>query len=73
MVVGVGTIRDRIQPPWLGVLLAVGTIGFLGFDLSPWAALPYGLAWVALGQDLYRFDPPDGRFGESADDYGWLS
>ena len=72
LLVSAGVVRARIQPPWLGVLLAVGTIAFLGFDLSPWAALPYGLAWVALGGDLYRFDPPDGRFGESAGDYGWL-
>lgn len=72
LLVAVGLVRTRVQPPWLGVLLAAGTVLFLGFDLSPWAALPYGLAWVALGQDLYRYDPPDGRFGESTGDYGWL-
>lgn len=70
--VSVGLLRTRIQPPWLGVLLAVGTVAFLGFDVSAWAALTYGLAWVALGQDIYRHDPPDGRFGDARADYGWL-
>jgi len=72
LLAAVGMVRTRIQPPWLGVLLGLGTILFLGFDLSPWAALPYGLAWLALGQDIYRHDPPDGRFGESRGEYGWL-
>jgi hypothetical protein len=74
LLVSVGLVRTRIQPPWLGVLLFVGTLAFLGFnEISPWTALGYGLAWVALGQDLYRYDPPDGRFGESTGEYGWLS
>ena len=73
LLLAVGLVRTRIQPPWLGVSLALGTVLFLGFDLTPWAALAYGLAWVALGQDIYRYDPPDGRFGESGADYGWLA
>jgi len=74
LLVSVGLVRTRVQPPWLGVLLFAGTLAFLGFnEISPWTALPYGLAWVALGQDLYRYDPPDGRFGEATDEYGWLS
>jgi len=74
LLVSVGLVRTRIQPPWLGVLLFVGTVAFLGFnEISPWTALPYGLAWVALGRDLYRYDPPDGRFGEARGDYGWLT
>ncbi|MFC6756050.1 MULTISPECIES: hypothetical protein [Haloarcula] len=74
LLVSVGLVRTRIQPPWLGVLLFVGTLAFLGFnEISPWTAAVYGLAWVALGQDLYRYDPPDGRFGEARGDYGWLS
>ncbi|MDS0281213.1 hypothetical protein [Haloarcula onubensis] len=74
LLVSVGLVRTRIQPPWLGVLLFVGTLAFLGFnEISPWTAVGYGLAWVALGQDLYRYDPPDGRFGGSRGDYGWLS
>ncbi|GGN85661.1 MULTISPECIES: hypothetical protein [Haloarcula] len=72
LLTSVGLVRTRVQPPWLGVSLAVGTVAFLGFDLSTWAALPYGLAWLALGQDLYRYDPPDGRFGDANADYGWL-
>ena len=73
LLAAVGLVRTRIQPPWLGVLLAVGTVVFLGFSVQPGTAVLYGLAWVALGQDLYRYDPPDGRFGESEADYGWLS
>ena len=72
LLVAVGLVRTRIQPPWLGVLLAAGTVAFLGFDLSPWAALPYGLAWLALGWDLSQHAPPDGRFGDAEADYGWL-
>lgn len=73
LLVSVGLVRSRIQPPWLGVLLFVGTLAFLGFnEISPWTAVGYGLAWVALGQDLYRYDPPDGRLGEARGDYGWL-
>jgi len=74
LLAAVGLVRTRMQPPWLGVLLAVGTVAFLGLnEISPWTALPYGLAWVALGQDIYRHAPPEGRFGESGTDYGWLS
>jgi hypothetical protein len=73
VLVAVGLVRTRIQPPWLGVLLGFGTVVFLGFDIQPATATVYGLAWAALGQDLYRFDPPDGRFGDAEADYGWLS
>ncbi|MDQ2071591.1 hypothetical protein ACODNH_15065 [Haloarcula sp. NS06] len=73
LLVAVGLVRTRIQPPWLGVLLGVGTIAFLGFGIQPATATVYGLAWAALGQDLYRFDPPDGRFGDADGDYGWLN
>ncbi|MFC7075667.1 hypothetical protein [Haloarcula halophila] len=73
LLVATGLVRTRIQPPWLGVLLALGTIGFLLYEAIPAAAALYGIAWIALGQDFYRYDPPDGRFGESTDDYGWLS
>ncbi len=74
LLVSVGLVRTRIQPPWLGALLFVGTVTFLGFnEISTWTALGYGLAWLALGQDLYRYDPPDGRFGDAEGDYGWLS
>ncbi|EMA21469.1 hypothetical protein C442_10541 [Haloarcula amylolytica JCM 13557] len=73
ILVAAGLVRTRIQPPWLGVLLGVGTIAFLGFELQPATATVYGLAWAALGQDLYRFDPPDGRFGDADGDYGWLN
>ncbi|MEF8973739.1 MAG: hypothetical protein V5A15_02520 [Haloarcula sp.] len=72
ILVAAGLVRTRIQPPWLGVLLGLGTVAFLGFDIQPATAVGYGLAWAALGQDLYRFDPPDGRFGEADGDYGWL-
>ena len=73
LLVSVGLVRTRIQPPWLGALLLVGTLAFLGFnEISPWTAVVYGLAWVALGQDLYRYDPPDGRFSEASGDHGWL-
>lgn len=73
LLLAVGLVRTRIQPPWLGVLLAVGTVGFLLLEAIPAAAALYGLSWVALGQDFYRHDPPDGRFGEPEGDYGWLS
>jgi len=72
LLVAVGLVRTRIQPPWLGVLLGFGTVVFLGFEIQPATATVYGLAWAALGQDLYRFDPPDGRFGDAEADYGWL-
>ncbi|WP_254273796.1 hypothetical protein [Haloarcula marina] len=71
LLTAVALVRTPVQPPWLGVLLAVGTVAFLGFEVSAWLALPYGLAWIALGQDLYRYDPPDGRFGDARGDYGW--
>jgi hypothetical protein len=73
LLMAVGLVRTRIQPPWLGVVLALGTVGFLLYEAIPAAAALYGLAWVALGQDFYRHDPPDGRFGEPTADYGWLS
>lgn len=72
LLVAVGLVRTRIQPPWLGVALGVGTVAFLGLSVQPAAAAGYGLAWLALGQDLYRHRPPDGRFGDAEADYGWL-
>lgn len=73
LMVAAGMLRTRVQPPWVGSLLALGTVLFLGLNIQPVTAAVYGLAWIALGQDLYRYDPPDGRFGESEADYGWLS
>ncbi|MBV0900676.1 hypothetical protein [Haloarcula salina] len=72
LLVAVGLVRTRIQPPWLGVALGVGTLAFLGLSVQPGAAALYGLAWLALGRDLYRHRPPDGRFGDAEADYGWL-
>ncbi|WP_424003155.1 hypothetical protein ACOZ4I_03710 [Haloarcula salina] len=72
LLVAVGLVRTRIQPPWLGVALGVGTLAFLSLSVQPAAAAVYGLAWLALGQDLYRHLPPDGRFGDAEADYGWL-
>lgn len=73
LMVATGMLRTRVQPPWIGVLLAFGTIAFLGLNIAPVTGVFYGLGWIALGQDLYRYDPPDGRFGEAEADYGWLS
>ena len=71
--VATGMLRTRVQPPWVGASLALGTVVFLGLNVAPVTGAFYGLAWIGLGQDLYRYDPPDGRFGESEADYGWLS
>ena len=62
ILLGVGLVRARRTPPWIGVGLLFGAVIFLGFDRSHALALAFGLAWAALGGHLWRHPdrPTDG-------------
>ncbi len=67
VLLGVGLVRARRTPPWLGVAVVVGAVCFLLFEAVPALALPFGLAWVALGGHLWRHpDRPTDHLEPSA-------
>lgn len=67
VLLGVGLVRARRTPPWLGVAVVVGAVCFLLFDAVPALALPFGLAWLALGGHLWRHpDRPTDHLEPSA-------
>jgi len=58
VLLGIATFRAGVLPRWAGAALAVGTVAPLAFSLLPHeflrvAAVPFGLALVALGYVLW--------------------
>jgi hypothetical protein len=56
LLMGLALLMARVLPPWAAVLLVVGTLAMLGFNDQDWRALmavPFGLAWVAVGYALW--------------------
>ena len=56
MLLSVAVLRARVLPRWAAILLMVGSLAMLGFNDQNWQALmaiPYGLAWMAVGYVLW--------------------
>jgi hypothetical protein len=55
LLIGLTLLMARVLPRWAAVLLVVGTLAMLGFNDQNWRALmavPFGVAWVAVGYAL---------------------
>ena len=60
LLLGVAVLRAGALPRWAGVLLIVGALAMLGFNDQNWQALmavPFGVAWVAVGYALWSSEP----------------
>jgi hypothetical protein len=56
VLLGVAVLRARVLPRWAAVLLIVGTLAMLGFNdqnAQALMAVPFGIAWVAVGYVLW--------------------
>lgn len=59
VVLAVTVLRSRVLPGWAGGSLMVGALAMVGFNEqteAAWLALPFGVAWIAVGYALW-----DGR------------
>lgn len=59
ILLAVMVLRSGVLPRWAGVSLLVGTAFMLGFNeqtAAAWLAIPFGLAWIAVGYALHRQD-----------------
>ncbi len=53
---GVAVLRARVLPRWAAVLLVIGSLAMLGFNdqnAQALMAIPFGIAWVAVGYVLW--------------------
>ena len=56
VLLGLAVLRAGMLPPWAAVLLIVGTLAMLGFNdqnAQALMAIPFGIAWVAVGYVLW--------------------
>jgi len=56
LVVGVGALVTNALPRWGSIALMVGSVAFFLFNTetaAAWFALPYGVAWTAMGYLLW--------------------
>jgi len=52
LLVGAAALLTRVLPRWGAIVLIVGSLTFFLFDTESaraWCAVPYGVAWIALG------------------------
>lgn len=70
VLLAVTVLRSGVLPRWAGASLLVGAVAMVGFNeqtAAAWLAIPFGLAWVAVGhalwnnQDRYLTTPETGR------------
>lgn len=53
-------LRSGVLPRWAAVSLLVGAVAMVGFNeqtRAAWLALPFGLAWIAVGYALWVKQP----------------
>lgn len=53
-------LRSGVLPRWAAVSLLVGAVAMVGFNeqtTAAWLALPFGLAWIAVGYALWVKQP----------------
>ncbi len=52
LLLGIAVLRARVLARWAGVLLVVGALAMVGFNdqnAQALLAIPFGIAWVAIG------------------------
>ena len=65
LIIGLGllavtVLRSGVLPRWAAVSLLVGTLAMVGFNeqtAAAWLAIPFGLAWIAVGYGLWVRQP----------------
>jgi hypothetical protein len=60
VLLGVTVLRSGVLPRWAAVSLLLGTGAMVGFNEqtnAAWLAIPFGLAWVAVGYALWVKEP----------------
>jgi hypothetical protein len=65
LLLGIAMLRSEVLPRWAGALLVIGALVMLGFndqDARALLAVPFGLAWIAVGCALWaeRSERPPG-------------
>ena len=53
---GIAVFKTRVLPRWVAVLLVIGSLAMLGFNdqtAEVLMAIPFGLAWIAVGYALW--------------------
>ncbi|MFN2383890.1 MAG: hypothetical protein ABR559_06455 [Gemmatimonadota bacterium] len=61
VLLGVAILRSGVLPRWAAALLIVGTLALLGMNeqnTQVLLAIPFGVAWVAVGYVLWRGNQP---------------
>ena len=56
VLVGIAVLRARVLPRWAAALLVVGSLAMLGFNdqnAQALLAIPFGIAWIAVGYVLW--------------------
>ena len=54
-------LRSAVLPRWAAVSLLVGCVAMVGFNeqtAAAWLAIPFGLAWIAVGVARWNADRP---------------
>lgn len=60
ILLGVMVLRSGVLPRWAAASLLVGTVAMVGFNeqtAAAWLAIPFGLAWIAVGYALWTKAP----------------
>ena len=55
LLLGIAILRARVLPRWAGALLVIGALAMLGFNdqnARALLAIPFGIAWIAIGHAL---------------------
>lgn len=59
VLLAVTVLRSGVLPRWAAVSLLVGALAMLGFNeqtAAAWLAIPFGLAWIAVGYALWTHE-----------------
>jgi hypothetical protein len=60
VLLAVTVLSSGVLPRWAAVSLLVGAVAMVGFNeqtMAAWLALPFGLAWIAVGYALWVKQP----------------
>ena len=64
LLLGVATLRAGVLPRWSAALLIIGAVAMLAFNdqnARALMAIPFGIAWMAVGYALFGKTQPSGE------------
>lgn len=56
LLLGIAVLRAKVLPRWVALLLIIGSLAMLGFNeqnAQTLMAIPFGIAWMAVGYTLW--------------------